>query len=89
MLNAITKLGRATGFHLVFASQEMSGTLRGNTLANFKIRMTLPCNKEISMDILGNGAAADLERGYVLVNTESGNEIDNLKYRVPFIQTEK
>ena len=89
MLNSITKLGRATGFHLVFASQEMSGTLRGNTLANFKIRMTLPCNKEISMDILGNGAAADLERGYVLVNTESGNEIDNLKYRVPFIQTEK
>ena len=88
LLNSITKLGRATGFHLVFASQEMSGTLRGNTLANFKIRMCLPCNQEISTDILGNGKAADLERGYVLINTESGDELQNEKYRVPFIETE-
>lgn len=89
MLNSITKLGRATGFHLIFASQEMSGTLRGNTLANFKIRMTLPCNPQISVDVLGNDAAASLERGYVLVNTESGDREANLKYRVPFIETEK
>lgn len=89
MLNSITKLGRATGFHLVFASQEMSGTLRGNTLANFKIRMVLPCNQQISTDILGNGQAVNLERGYVLVNTDSGEEIKNKKYRVPFIETDK
>ncbi len=85
MLNSITKLGRATGFHLVFASQEMSGTLRGNTLANFKIRMCLPCNQQISADILGNGAAADLDRGFVLINTGE----DNLKYQVPFINTDQ
>lgn len=89
MLNAITKLGRATGFHLIFASQEMSGTLRGNTLANFKIRMALPCNQQISTDILGNSQAVNLERGYVFVNTESGDEFKNLKYRVPFIETDK
>ncbi len=89
MLNSITKLGRATGFHLIFASQEMSGTLRGNTLANFKIRMALPCNREISVDILGNKAAAELERGYVLINTESGSELENIKFRVPFIEAEK
>lgn len=89
MLNSITKLGRATGFHLIFASQEMSGTLRGNTLANFKIRMALPCNKQISLDILGNGAAEQLERGYVLINTEAGDELSNLKYRVPFIETDQ
>lgn len=89
MLNSITKLGRATGFHLIFASQEMSGTLRGNTLANFKIRMALPCNQQISVDILGNGQAVNLERGYVLVNTESGDELQNQKYRVPFIETDK
>jgi hypothetical protein len=89
MLNSITKLGRATGFHLVFASQEMSGTLRGNTLANFKIRMCLPCEKQISVDILGNAAAGDhLERGYVLINTDSGDVHDNKKYRVPFINAE-
>lgn len=89
MLNSITKLGRATGFHLIFASQEMSGTLRGNTLANFKIRMALPCNQQISMDILGNGQAVNLERGYVLVNMDSGDELKNKKYRVPFIETDK
>lgn len=89
MLNSITKLGRATGFHLIFASQEMSGTLRGNTLANFKIRMALPCNQQISTDILGNSQAVNLERGYVLVNTDSGDEYKNKKYRVPFIETEK
>lgn len=89
MLNSITKLGRATGFHLIFASQEMSGTLKGNTLANFKIRMALPCNQQISVDILGNGQAVSLERGYVLVNTDSGDELKNKKYRVPFIETDK
>ena len=89
MLNSITKLGRATGFHLIFASQEMSGTLRGNTLANFKIRMVLPCNQQISTDILGNGRAVSLERGYVLINTDSGDELKNKKYRVPFIETDK
>lgn len=89
MLNSITKLGRATGFHLIFASQEMSGTLRGNTLANFKIRMCLPCTQQISTDILGNSKAVELERGYVLINTDSGDELKNQKYRVPFIETDK
>lgn len=89
MLNSITKLGRATGFHLVFASQEMSGTLRGNTLANFKIRMALPCTPQVSSDILGNSRAVSLERGYVLVNTESGDEKYNMLYHVPFIETDK
>ncbi len=89
MLNSITKLGRATGFHLIFASQEMSGTLRGNTLANFKIRMCLPCTQQISTDILGNSRAVELERGYVLINTDSGDELKNQKYRVPFIETDK
>lgn len=88
MLNSITKLGRATGFHLIFASQEMTGTLRGNTLANFKIRMALPCSSEISASILGNSEAARLQRGNILINMESGDAIDNIKYKVPFIKTE-
>lgn len=89
MLNSVTKLGRATGFHLIFASQEMSNTLKGNTLANFKIRMVLPCNPQISVDVLGNKQAANLERGYVLINTDSGDEMKNRKYQVPFIETDE
>lgn len=89
LLNSITKLGRATGFHLIFASQEMSGTLNSNTLSNFKIRMALPCEDNISRDILGNSAAARLERNFILINTDSGDEIQNKKYHVPFIETEE
>lgn len=89
LLNSITKLGRATGFHLIFASQEMSGTLNSNTLANFKIRMALPCEPGISGDILGNTAAAKLSRNYILINTDSGDEMYNKKYHVPFIETEQ
>lgn len=89
MLNSVTKLGRATGFHLIFASQEMSQTLNGNTLANFKIRMALPCSPQISVDVLGNRQAANLERGYVFINTDSGDEMKNRKYQVPFIETDE
>lgn len=85
LLMSIIKLGRATGFHLLFASQEMSGALSGKALANFKIRFALPCDSSVSADILGNTAASTLERGYVLVNTESGKESQNKQYKVPFI----
>ena len=82
---SITKLGRATGFHLLFASQEMSGALSGKAMANFKIRFALQCSSEVSGTILGNGAAATLERGYVLVNSDSGKIHENRMYKVPFI----
>ena len=85
LLMSIIKLGRATGFHLLFASQEMSGALSGKALANFKIRFALPCDSGVSADILGNSAASTLERGYVLVNTESGKADQNKRYKVPFI----
>ncbi|HHZ01563.1 MAG TPA: hypothetical protein GX396_01310 [Tissierellia bacterium] len=85
LLTSIIKLGRATGFHLIFASQEMSGALSGKALANFKIRFALPCDAEVSTAILGNSAAADLEVGNVYVNTASGSAADNKLFRVPFI----
>lgn len=89
LLTSMIKLGRATGFHLLFASQEMSGALTGSSLANFKIRFALPCDSSISVGILGNSMAANLERGHVLVNTESGKAEDNKQYRVPFIRDDE
>lgn len=85
LLLRIVKLGRATGFHLLFASQEMSGALTGKALANFKIRFALPCTADVSADILGNNRAATLEVGYVLANTASGRAEDNRTYKVPLI----
>lgn len=86
LLTSITKLGRATGFHLLFASQEMSGTLSGKVFANFKAKFALPCDSDISSTILGNSKASEIdEKGIVLVNTKSGSVSDNIMYKVPFV----
>lgn len=86
-ITAITKLGRATGVHLLFASQEMSGALGSKELANFKLRIALPCDAAISEQILGNSAASRVEeKGITLVNKKGGSkEEDNIEYRTPFI----
>lgn len=84
---SITKLGRATGVHLLLASQEMSGSLGSKELANFKLRIALPCDAAVSEKILGNLAAARIEgKGRTLVNKKGGSkEIDNIEYRTPFV----
>ena len=89
LITSIVKLGRAVGFHLLFASQEMSGALSGKDLANFKIRFALPCEPEVSSSILGNSAAKDIKTGQVYVNTESGDPSQNLLFRVPFINVDE
>lgn len=86
-ITAITKLGRATGVHLLFASQEMSGTLGSKELANFKLRIALPCDAMISEQILGNAAASSSdEKGTTFVNNKGGSKKeDNIIYKTPFI----
>ena len=88
ILTSITKLGRATGYHLIFASQEMSG-LGDNAFANFKIRFALRCSRSVSSTYLGNPAACDeisnRERGIVIENSGDGTVDDNHRYKIPFV----
>ena len=49
----ISKVARACGIHLIFASQSMKGTISGDTLAMFTLRMCLRCEVEVSEQILG------------------------------------
>lgn len=85
LLLSITKLGRATGFHLLFASQEMTGTIGGSAFANFKARFALSCDAEVSSRILGNSEASRIDKkGIVLANT-SGSKDNNQLYKVPYI----
>lgn len=90
LIKMITKLGRATGYHLLFASQSMSGTVRADVLANFKLRLCLPADENVSVMVLGNKAAAELtgneSKGYLIANGEGGSESYNIKYRVPLIE---
>lgn len=89
ILTSITKLGRATGFHLIFASQEMNSTLGGNAFANFKVRFALRCNADVSSEFLGNPAASKIgsrEKGYVIENSIDGKEENNRTYKVPLVE---
>ena len=89
LLLQITKLGRATGFHLLFASQEMSNTISSNAFANFKAAFALRCDASVSSSVLGNSAAANVETGTVIVNTsQSKREEYNVYYKVPFIDSD-
>ena len=91
ILTSITKLGRATGYHLIFASQEMTGTLGASAFANFKVRFALRCTADVSSQFLGNAAASRIgarERGIVIENSVDGHEENNRTYKVPFIEEE-
>lgn len=89
VLTSITKLGRATGFHLMFASQEMSGTMSQSVFSNFKARFALACDAEVSSRVLGNSGAARLEKkGLVLANFGAGKEDTNQLFKVPFVSEE-
>lgn len=89
LLTSITKLGRATGFHLMFASQEMSGTMSSSVFANFKARFALACDADVSARVLGNAAASKIDKkGIVLANTGGTSEENNQLFKVPYISDE-
>lgn len=92
LINSIIRLGRATGFHLLFASQDMQNALNGNELANFKARFALPCDSAVSQDILGSSVASESSQKYgvVYVNREGGKTGSNSdEYKVPFLDSKK
>lgn len=87
ILTEITKKGRSAGVHLMFASQELSGTLSGNVLGNFKGRFVLPVNDEISSTLINSTAGASLAPHHVLFGTSDGKPEDLKKYLVPYLET--
>lgn len=90
LIKMITKLGRATGYHLFFASQSMSDTIGNDVIANFKLRLCLSASSEVSGKVLGNNAASKLTgtkgKGYLITNNEGGPEEYNKEYQVPFVE---
>lgn len=78
-----------TGFHLLFASQEMSGTMSSSVFANFKACFALACDADVSARVLGNAAASRIDKkGIVLVNTGGTGEENNQMFKVPYISDE-
>lgn len=90
LIKMITKLGRATGYHLFFASQSMTNTIGNDVIANFKLRLCLSASDEVSSKVLGNNAASQLTdqkgKGYLITNSEGGSAEYNKEYQVPFVR---
>ena len=87
-ITAITKLARAMACHLFFTSQSMKGTMSQDTMANFSLRAALRSTKEVSEELLGNGAASTITQkfGYIYTNDTAGQDkTANKKWRVPFL----
>ena len=87
-LQALTKLGRALGDHLLFSSQSMKGTLSKDNLANFKLGIALYCEPDVSEMLIGNDRASQIKRkGLAIANPISGTGKveDNVQYRIPLI----
>ena len=92
LLEILTKQGRSSGVHLIFATQTFKG-IGGNNFAGtsfsqikgqFGGRLALRCSADDSKDILGqnNEAAAELEIGFAILNT-GGTVRSNQKFAVP------
>lgn len=90
-ISQITKLGRNTGYHLMLASQEVDSNLK-SLLPNITFRASLGANPQTSMEILGNDEAkinfGKKGRAIVNLNNANANKLDNIHFRVPFIEAD-
>lgn len=90
-IEKFVRLGRATGYHILMASQEVSDSISKDVLSNIRMRMAMGCEANISEMVLGNDAAKDNlgKKGRLIVNTQSqkGSKTDNIDIRVPYIKT--
>lgn len=90
--DTIARLGRASGVHLFYTSQDVSSKIPDGMLGQFAGRLSLPVNNgETSKQILMNTSAADpdfMEMGNLLFNNKAGDEKYNVKFKVPLIEPE-
>ena len=88
LFDSFARLGRNTGYHLLLASQGLSGDLNKDLIAQFNIRGCLGATADVSSKVLGNEASSMItQKGKMNVNlypTKQPNEMYNIEYRVPF-----
>lgn len=90
--DTLARLGRASGVHLFFTSQDVSDKLPDGTLGQFAGRLSLPVSKaDTSKQIILNPDAADpdyQEMGNLLFNNKGGDSKHNIRIKVPLIEPE-
>lgn len=90
-IDGFARLGRAAGYHIFMATQNMSSDIPKSAVGQIRNRMCLGANPSVSESILANsGAAENVGRiGRLICNTEVMNGGDtfphNVKYQTPFL----
>ncbi len=91
LIDGFARLGRAAGFHIFMATQNMSSDIPKSAIGQIRNRMCLGANPSVSEAILGNGGASENvgRIGRLIVNTEvmnGGNTFPhNIKYQTPYL----
>ena len=91
LIDGFARLGRAAGYHIFMATQNMSSDIPKSAVGQIRNRMCLGSNQTTSESVLANGGASENfgRIGRLVVNTEVMNGGDtypfNVKYQTPFL----
>lgn len=91
LISGFARLGRAAGYHIFMATQNMSSDIPKAATGQIRVRMCLGANQTTSEAVLGNsGACENFGRiGKLIVNTDVLNGGDtfpsNVEYQTPFL----
>ena len=94
-IDGFARLGRAAGYHLFLATQNMSSDIPSSATGQIRLRCCLGSNEKTSQAVLGNAGATDNfgRIGMLLVNTEVLNGGDtspyNIKFQTPLIEDDE
>lgn len=92
LIDDFARLGRATGYHIFMATQNMSSDIPKSAVGQIRIRACLGANETTSQAVLGNSGATDNfgRIGRLIVNTEVMNggktAVHNVKYQTPLLE---
>lgn len=93
-IDSFARLGRAAGYHIFMATQNMSSDIPKSAIGQIRIRACLGASPTVSESILGNSAASENfgSVGKLIVNTDvlnGGNTLpSNIEFQTPFLTDE-
>lgn len=94
-IDSFARLGRAAGYHVFMATQNLSSDIPKSAMGQVRIRCCLGANEATSQAVLGNsGATENIGRiGKLVVNTEvmAGGDTTpfNVKFQTPLLEDEE
>ncbi len=90
LVDRVIRIGRKFGIHLITCTQSLGGGVRRSILDNIPLRIALGMTTDQSNGFLGmkNDAAANLDRGIAVYNSQNGNPSANKIVKVNHILNE-